>query len=300
MKAPFMTTLSALFEKRQIGFTVYSPDCAPSRMWGNLDHAIHQATGFQAVSRRWINHDINSISRFYRGDDPNEPEPPEQDSEEAARKYETVPVENLQYGHLVARLFLGGPSLLTLWHGENAIETLLALKGATHPPLAAPESIRGRFWCDNGVCNLMHVSDNEAEAERELKAVRLWPLLDDELAALPLLDARSTPTHYVAHSGIVVLCDLVNRLLLTIPKAEKLAVALPPSGDAKETNAKLTALLQSTAQRTDALEITQLINAYLAGDVVTVTGMLKTMPVTKWEHFSIQCGAITRYKWNSV
>lgn len=300
-KASDMPTLKSLFEKQQLGFTVYSPDCAQSRLWGNLDYAIQNATGFQAVSRRWINHDFNSIMRFYRSDDPNETEPPpEQNPEEAARKYETVPVEQLQYGHLMVRLLLSGPALLTLWHGENAVETLLTIKGATHPPLAAPQSIRGSFWCDNGVCNLMHVSDNEAEAERELKTVNLWHLMNDEMTIVPLLDPIPPPTHYVAHSGIVVLCDLVNRLLTTIPKAQKMIVNLPPSGNAKETNAHLTELLQSARHQTDAIQITELIDAYLAGNVVSVTGLLKQMPVTKWEHFIIQCGAIKRYKWNTA
>lgn len=292
-----MTVLKQLFERGQIGFTVYSPDCTQSRLWGNLDHAIHEATGFQPVSRRWLNHDVNSIMRFYRDDDPNAAPPPEIDPEEGARKYENVPVETLQYGHLVARLFLSGPSLLTLWHGENAVETLLELKGATHPPLASPESIRGRFWCDNGVCNLVHVSDNAAEAERELNAVHLWSLMDEALTQFPLMDERRAPTSYIAHSGIVVACDVANRMLASMPGGGVLPVALPASGDAKETNDLLTALLQTGSQSYPETPVASFIDAYLAGDVVTVTGLMKHMPVSKWEQFIIQCGAITRYKW---
>lgn len=285
-----MTSLKQLFEKQQVGFTVYSPDCTQSRLWGNLDHAIHDATGFRVVERHWINHDVNSIARFYSGEEP----PPEQDPVEGAKKYDSIPVEDVKYGHLVVKLFLSGPALLTFWQGDNVVETLLALKGATHPPEAGAETIRGRFWCDNGVCNLIHASDDYAEAERELKSVNLLHLLDREAVSLPLIEPIAAPEHYVAHSGISVVCDLVYRM--TLDRVEKKAAKLPPSGDAKETNRALTAYLREANATFPNLAL--FIDAYLKGDLVTVTGMLKEMPVTRWEQFVVQCGAITRYKWN--
>jgi hypothetical protein len=60
----------------------------------------------------------------------------------------------------------------------------------------------------------------------------------------------------------------------------------------------LTAHLQETAQEVPESAVGTFIDAYLAGDLVTVTRMMKQMPVTQWEHFVVQCGAITRYKWN--
>jgi nucleoside diphosphate kinase len=288
-----LSSLADLFARRQAGFTVYSPDGAQSRLWGNLDHAIQGATGFKAIYRQWIIHDVNSITRFYNdgGEDP----PPEADPEAAARRYDEIPVETLQYGHLVMKLFLSGPSLLTVWRGDNAVSTLLALKGKTHPSEADTHTIRGRFWCDNAVCNLVHVSDNDDEAQRELRAVNIS--LDTESAPLPLIEPVPPSTRYVAHSGIAVLCDVVNRLLLA--NGDTLEVTLPPSGDAKETNRLLTGLLRETAARLPGTDIRDLIDAYLTGDVVAVTPMLRRLPVTKWEHFIIQCGAITRHKWTS-
>lgn len=289
-----MTTLKALFANGQAGFTVYSPDCAQSRLWGNLDHAIHDTTGFQPVYRQWINHDINSIMRFYSGGDDDAPT--EQDPEAAMKKYENIPAEDLKYGHLVVRLFLSGPSLLTVWQGErDMIGALLRLKGATHPAAAAPQSIRGRFWCDNAVCNLLHTSDDLAEAERELRAVHVS--LDREAAPMPLIEPIPAPVSYAAHSGLSVLCDVMNRVLLG--EGEKLVVDLPTSGDARETHHVLTRVFREAAERSSPSAVSQLINAYLAGEVVTVTRMLKRMPVTKWEHFIIQCGAITRDQWNA-
>lgn len=293
-----MISIQQLFQNHQAGFTVYSPDCTQSRLWGNLDHAIQEATGFQVVCRQWINHDINSITRFYTSeDDPYQEEP---DPDAAARKYDHIPAENLQYGHLVMKLFLSGPALLTVWHGPEAIETLSALKGATHPAQAGPHSMRGRFWCDNAVCNLIHVSDDYQEAELEIRAVHLEHVLEQEAAPIPLIEATAAPTAYAAHSGISVLCDVVNRMIAAMGAVHPLAVQLPPSGDAKETNHLLTAMLQETAQRLPESPTARFINAFCAGDVVTVTRMLKQMPVTKWEHFVIQCSAITREKWTTA
>jgi nucleoside diphosphate kinase len=288
-----MTSTRQLFEKQQAGITVYSPDCGQSRLWGNLDHAIHDATGFQPIHRHWINHDYNSIVRFYTSSDEAVPEP--QDPEEAARKYDNIPAEDLKYGHLVVKLFLSGPSLLTIWRGDAVIETLTALKGATHPAEAAAESIRGRFWCDNAVCNLIHTSDNTREAEREIGSVGLSERLDYEGAALALIDP--IPIGYAPHSGISVVYEVVRRSGFTSEGIHHPVAQLPVSGSARETNRLLTEILQKAAQQQPASTTARFITAYLSGDIVLVTALLKQMPVTQWEHFAVQCSTITRDKW---
>jgi nucleoside diphosphate kinase len=290
-----MALLRELFQDQQAGLTVYSPDCTQSRLWGNLDHAIQAATGFQIVRRHWISHDINSVLRFYRG--PDDEPPAEQDPAEAMRKYESIPAETLRYGHLVTRLLLMGPALLTIWRGEQAIPALLRVKGKTQPAEAAAGSIRGGFWCDNGVCNLVHSSDDSAEAERELAALNLAHWLDEDVGQYPLVDPIPAPISYIAHSGISVVCDVVNRLLIAGNDAGP-APHLPASGGAQETNQRLSAHLRETAARHAATA--PFIEAFLAGDLVAVTAMLAALPVTRWEHFVIQCGAINRDRWNGA
>lgn len=288
-------SIKQLFEGQQAGFTVYSPDCTQSRLWGNIDHAIHESTGFYPIYRRWIQHDYNTIMRFYAA--AGDPLPPYIDPEEGARKYDNVPVQDLRYGHLVGKLFLSGPSLLTVWRGNHAVESLLALKGKTHPPQASSDSIRGRFWCDNGVCNLLHVSDDYAEAQRELGVLNLWDALGEhDGTQLSLIAPIPTPTGYIAHSGISVACDVVRRLLIPVD-TPPLNIVLPPSGNAKETNRVLTDLLQHTAHQFPDTLAAQFIGAYLEGDVIGVSAMFKDIPVTTWEKFILQCGAITREKW---
>lgn len=288
-----MPSLKELFQDQQAGLTVYSPDCSQSRIWGNLDHAIHAASGFQVVRRQWIRHDINSILRFYQK--PNAPPPAEQDPIEAIQKYENIPADELQYGHLVVRLLMQGPSLLTIWQGENAIPELLRIKGETQPAEAATGSIRGSFWCDNGVCNLMHSSDDTAEAMDELTALRLEHWLDEAVDQIPLIDPIPAPAEYVAHSGISIVCDVVKRTLNT-GSIMPTSFQLPASGDAKETNQRLTAHLRKTAS--ERSNVAPFIDAFLTGNLLSMTEMLKSLPVTSWEQFVIQCGTINRDQWN--
>lgn len=72
--------------------------------------------------------------------------------------------------------------LALVYHGENAIEKVRKICGSTNPEEADPTSIRGRYGRINsktGVFeNVIHASDSEKTAEREIK---LW-FAPDELA----------------------------------------------------------------------------------------------------------------------
>lgn len=293
-----MRTHNQLLEADQLGLTVYLPECVQSRLWGNLDHVIHEATGCEPVFRRWIIHDYNSVMRFYTED---EHETPQTDDPEAAtRKYDDIPADELQYGHLVVKLLLMGPSLLTLWHGDNAIAELLTLKGATHPAEASKSSIRGRFWCDTAVCNLIHTSDTQFEARRELIAVGLDTVLDQVPDALPLITPTSRPEWVMPHCAVSVVADVVNRVLMANGDVQNSRAKLPDSGDAKETYTLFSNELTSLASRYPSSPINPFITGYFAGDVVAVSHSLKHLPVTRWESFIIQCGAITQDKWQAT
>ena len=62
-----------------------------------------------------------------------------------------------------------------VYEGEDAIEKIRAIVGATNPENAEPTTIRGRYGRINsktGVLeNVVHVSDSEASAKRE---IQLW------------------------------------------------------------------------------------------------------------------------------
>lgn len=72
--------------------------------------------------------------------------------------------------------------LVLVYQGENAIELIRGIAGKTNPEDADPTSIRGRYGRINsktGVFeNVLHASDSEENAEREIK---LW-FTPDELA----------------------------------------------------------------------------------------------------------------------
>ena len=64
--------------------------------------------------------------------------------------------------------------LALVYHGEDAIEKVRRVVGATNPEQAEPTSIRGKFGRITSVGvfeNVVHASETEKEAEREIK---LW------------------------------------------------------------------------------------------------------------------------------
>lgn len=62
----------------------------------------------------------------------------------------------------------GGPVVVLVVEGERVIEGVRQLAGPTDPIAAAPGSIRGDFGSVTRE-NLIHASDSEESAERELK-----------------------------------------------------------------------------------------------------------------------------------
>jgi nucleoside-diphosphate kinase len=61
-----------------------------------------------------------------------------------------------------------GPVVALIVEGESAIEGVRALAGKTNPLEAGPGTIRGDFATITRE-NLIHASDSEASAEREIK-----------------------------------------------------------------------------------------------------------------------------------
>lgn len=86
-----------------------------------------------------------------------------------------------------------------VYHGENAIEKIRELTGKTNPEDADPTTIRGKYGRINsktGVFeNVVHASDSEESAEREIK---LW-FTPDQLSELiyPISTERVTSEHAV-------------------------------------------------------------------------------------------------------
>lgn len=79
------------------------------------------------------------------------------------------------YGEHKERPFFGelvdfitsGPVFAMVWEGEDVILTSRSMIGATNPQEATPGSIRGDYALTVGK-NIIHGSDSEASAEREI------------------------------------------------------------------------------------------------------------------------------------
>jgi nucleoside-diphosphate kinase len=79
---------------------------------------------------------------------------------------------------------MGGPVLLMVWEGRNAVAIVRTLIGATNPQEAAPGTIRGDFGIDIGR-NVIHASDSNESAAREI-AIHFKPL---EISSYTRIDA---------------------------------------------------------------------------------------------------------------
>ena len=91
-------------------------------------------------------------------------------------------VLRVHYAHLadkpffpeIVRYLTRGPVVAAVFSGANVIEGVRALAGATNPTQAVPGSIRGdlaREWGHGNIENLIHASDSEENAEKEIS---LW------------------------------------------------------------------------------------------------------------------------------
>jgi nucleoside-diphosphate kinase len=70
------------------------------------------------------------------------------------------------YSELVSYI-TSGPVIAMVWEGDNCVELVRKLVGATNPLEAAPGTIRGDF-CSHMNHNIIHASDSDASAEREI------------------------------------------------------------------------------------------------------------------------------------
>jgi nucleoside-diphosphate kinase len=86
--------------------------------------------------------------------------------EETANVHYAEHAEKPFFGELVS-FITGGPLVAAVLEGHEAVAAARQLIGATNPIEAAPGSIRGDFGLEV-TFNLVHGSDSDASAEREI------------------------------------------------------------------------------------------------------------------------------------
>jgi len=90
-------------------------------------------------------------------------------SKELAGEHYAEHKEKPFFGELVDYV-TSGPVVAMVWQADNCVELIRKFCGATKPEEAAPGTIRGDY-CMHTARNIIHASDSDASAERE---INLW------------------------------------------------------------------------------------------------------------------------------
>jgi nucleoside diphosphate kinase len=258
---------------------IFMPDAIESQLVGSIEQWIRDRTACAPIARQWFSHTEQTLDTFYPG------------------TVDQCPREDWQ---LIAAVFSAGPCLATLWFGEHAAHRIPSVKGQTHPARCSGSTLRGRFWCDTAVSNLVHVSDDGDEVARELGVLR---------SVAPDLFVGRLPTHELApfrdsgppaprHSGILTLCSLVQTVLATRGRAAP-TLDVPDDGDARETMARAEAWL-GQARTSASPAIAEAVESYLNGTADPsrfIRIMKDVVPVGRWEELMLRCGILSRPGW---
>ncbi|PCI04072.1 MAG: nucleoside-diphosphate kinase [Hyphomicrobiales bacterium] len=255
-----------------IGLTIYGPEVAKAGLSRSLDSFIGNHTGLMIEERFLVLHSAQSIFQFYSLTD----------STSGA------------HWPLVEDLFDMRPACVTLWRGENALNSLQKIKGATQPANALSGTIRSLFWCDNAVTNLLHVSDAPELMQAELKMLRPLSLAFSQSA----WDAQKISTKNIwPHSS---LASLLSLLITARDEPYDIGPGLPISGAAIESaQIWIAAARRLNANKDDRLsEATQ---NYLNGELQGFEQLMQaTGPVSAWTRLVLKAGISSNKIWSSM
>jgi len=257
---------------------VFTPDAMQSQLVGPVERWIRERTGCAPIARRWVSQTEASLRRFYGG----------------------IPNLSPDDWRLLCAFFTAGPCLATLWFGDDACRALPAVKGATHPAHCPASTLRGRFWCDSSLANLVHVSDDPGEVARELAVLRS---LEPDLFSGPL-PSRGLPPFQdpgpasPRHSSVLTLCSVVAPLVRdagsALPRLDP-----PASGDARETMARAEAWLERARAHAPPA-VADAVAAYLEG-TARPSDFLRALggaaPIDAWQALILRCGIPSRRQW---
>jgi nucleoside diphosphate kinase len=146
MQGSMLDTIYGKLESQKAALIILSPDAIQANMIRPITDFLFEKIGLFPRYKFSISHTNKTIREFYKN------------SNIGKRRFE-----------ILDQLFLSGESIGFVYEGENLYETLTLIKGLSHPAKCKTDQIRGFFWCDSKVFNLIHSSDNSQEALRELE-----------------------------------------------------------------------------------------------------------------------------------
>lgn len=255
-----------------IAMTVYGPEVARSSLTSLLDRYIGDCTGLEAAERFWVMHDAASINRFYSLTDST----------------------HGTHWPLVVNLFDGRTACVTFWRGQGALGALQGIKGATQPAKADPRSIRGHFWCDNPVCNLLHVSDDPSIMREELRILRFLEVAGGQI--------KSKNTNHVLNNNRIKHSALweFSKTISVLARREIEEAPLPESGKAKETaKILINYIIASARNAPDWVE--DLAIRFLNGESSSMeTIKTRCRHLSAWQSLVLECGLHSNPIWMEV
>jgi len=248
-----------------LALCVQAPDALASGLCRMLDRHVAAATGLVLQAAVVRVHDAASVRTFYAISD------------------------GAAGGHwpLVEALYAGRPVRITWWAGDQALRRLQLVKGRTQPAESAPDTIRGRFWCDTPVANLIHVSDSEEAMAREGRILAALPA-----GRLPDRPELRRPWGRARHSALPTLVRLLAPECGFDPHR---LLALPRSGDAVETARRSVRALRRLAASAPAAA--RLVEAYLDGKAGPLEDFIARRSVGPWDALMLRAGLHAAGAW---
>ncbi|MGK9233384.1 hypothetical protein KXS07_18320 [Inquilinus limosus] len=248
-----------------LAMCVQAPDALASSLCRMLDRHIAERTGLVLQASVIRVHDAGSIRAFY--------------SVSGGTAGAHWP--------LVEALYDGRPVRIAWWAGDEALTRLQQIKGRTQPAESSPDTIRGRFWCDNPVTNLIHVSDSEEAMAREGRILAALPA-----GRPPGQVVLQRPWDWARHSALPTLVRLLAPDLGADPHR---LLALPRSGDAAETARRSVRALRRLAAFAPAAA--RLVEAYLDGEGGPLEEFIGRRRIAPWDALILRAGLHAAAAW---
>ncbi len=270
-----------LYINDDVSYSLYSADAILSNLVNDIDNIMLKDRDIKLIGRCWATHSQATINMFYAN---------------SLNKEETK--------QLVGKLFVKKPVLVSFWKGENIYTRLVTKKGKSHPRFAGDETVRGKLWCDNAVCNLIHTPDNFEEAHRELQLLIPQSDMKWYTAARNRTDKRGICNDVwsfmarINHSGVIMLSKIVNRMTfgeLGYIVQQEIRDLL----DVNTSNKMFDALKNILLHEIRTKEARLLVNSYFDGDKRNFASVISMSPlvVNEWERFVLMCGINDIEKW---
>lgn len=244
-----------------LAMCVQAPDALVSGLCRRIDRDIAARTGLRLQASVIRVHDAATIRAFY-----------------ALSGGTAGP-----HWPLVEALYAGRPIRITWWAGDQALVRLQAVKGRTQPADSAPDTIRGRHWCDNPVTNLIHVSDDEEMMARESRLLAALPAG----RPIPIDTSSRRPWSWARHSTLPTLVRILAPVLGREPHR---VLVLPRSGDAAETAQRSIRALRRLALSAPDTTAACLVAAYLEGESEPLEAFISDQRIGDWDALVLRAG----------